>query len=81
MADSSDNDAGCGCAPSPDAQATRGAKAMILGALCVLGCLAGPLLIGGVAALGSVVTGEVWVAIAGTAVAISLGIVVKRRLR
>ena len=76
-----DLDAGCGCRPSPATKSFPGVKAMMLGVLCVLGCLAGPLLIGGVAASGSAIAGEAWIAIVGAVVAVTVGIVFKRRGR
>ena len=47
--------------------------------LCMLGCLAVPVVIGGFAALGGALTGEVWVIVAGLAVAAAVAVLVKRR--
>jgi hypothetical protein len=59
--------------------AKSGIKAAIVGVLCVLGCLAGPLLIGGFAAVGSAVAGEVWILAIGVVAAIIIGVVLKKR--
>ena len=61
---------GCGCGPTAGANASaptgsrKGLKAGLLGVLCVLGCLAVPVAIGGFAALGGALAGEVWVLVA-----------------
>lgn len=72
---------GCGCGPAPARSAGRKRlNAAIVGLLCVVGCLAVPIAIGGAAALAGVLAGEAWLIIAGIAVA-SAGYVAKRRLR
>lgn len=72
---------GCGCAPSATAPTAsrRRVKAGLLGVLCVLGCLAVPVAIGGFAALGGALAGEVWVIAAGLVVAVVVAVVLKRR--
>jgi hypothetical protein len=82
---------GCGCGPTSSAatgSAARanlasktgsGIKAAIVGFLCVLGCLAGPLLIGGVAAASSALAGEAWILSIGVVAAIIIGVVLKKR--
>ena len=74
-------DTGCGCGPSATAQpaSRKGLKAGLLGVLCVLGCLAVPVAIGGFAALGGALAGEVWVIVAGLVVAAVVAVVLKRR--
>ena len=75
-------DSGCGCGPQiPSVKPSRlGFKAAVLGVLCVLGCLAVPVAIGGFAALGGALSGEVWVLAAGLAVAVVVAFVLKRRV-
>lgn len=73
-------DTGCGCNPTPRSTSHRqGLKAAVLAALCVLGCLAVPIAIGGFAALSGALTGEAWLIIAGITVAAVIAVVVKRR--
>ena len=76
---SCDPDSGCGCNPAPSARRRNGFKAAVLGVLCVLGCLAVPIAIGGVAAIGGAVVGEVWIIVAGLVVAGVVAVVLKRR--
>ena len=78
--------AGCGCGPSATVEnssasttSRKGLKAGLLGLLCVLGCLAAPVAIGGVAALGGAFAGEVWVIVAGLVAAVGVAVVLKRR--
>lgn len=52
-------------------------KAAAVGVLCVLGCLAVPVTVGGVAALGGVLAGEAWLVIAGLAVASVIAVATK----
>ncbi|MBI5088571.1 MAG: MerC domain-containing protein [Actinobacteria bacterium] len=72
-------DTGCGCNPPATAGRRRGLKAAVLGVLCVVGCLAVPIAIGGFAALGGALTGEVWLLVAGLVVAAVIAIIMKRR--
>ena len=57
----------------------KGLKAAVLGVLCVLGCLAVPIAIGGVAALGGALAGEAWLIGAGLVIAAVVALVLKRR--
>lgn len=78
--DKSCADSGCGCGPASHGPGQRqGARAALFGVLCVLGCLAVPIAIGGFAALGGALSGEVWVLGAGLVVAAIVAVVVKRR--
>lgn len=71
---------GCGCDPTPGPSIQRkGFKAALLGILCVLGCLAVPIAIGGFAALGGVLAGEAWLIVASIVVAAVVAVAVKRR--
>lgn len=73
-------DNGCGCGPTSSTSGQRkGAKAAVLGVLCVLGCLAVPIAIGGFAALGGALAGEAWLIVAGVVVAGLVALVLKRR--
>ena len=72
-------DSGCGSNPAPSARRSNGVKAALLGVLCVLGCLAVPIAIGGFAALGGAVASEVWIIVAGLVVAGVVAVVLKRR--
>ena len=76
--DRSCTDSGCGCTSAstsdstPDGDKARRktlSRAGIVGLLCVLGCAAGPLAIGGVAAVAGTVAGEAWVIAAGLLIA------------
>ena len=73
-------ESGCGCGPTPGASGQRkGLKAAVLGVLCVLGCLAVPIAIGGFAALGGALAGEAWLIVAGLVTAAVVAVVLKRR--
>ncbi len=73
-------DNGCGCGPTPATSGQRkGLKAAVLGVLCVLGCLAVPIAIGGFAALGGALAGEAWLIGAGLVIAAVVALVLKRR--
>ena len=73
-------DNGCGCGPTPSTPGRRkGVKAAVLGVLCVLGCLAMPIAIGVFAAIGGTLADEVWLIVAGLAIAAVVAIVLKRR--
>ena len=77
-------DSGCGCAtpagPVPAAQTSRkGLKAGLLAAACVIGCLAVPLALGGVAALSGALAGEAWLLVGLAVAAIVVGVAVVRR--
>lgn len=79
-------DSGCGCATpagsEPAATTSRkGLKAGLLAAACVIGCLAGPLAIGGVAAMSGAVAGEAWLLVGLAVAAIVVGVAVMRRRR
>ncbi|MGD9793645.1 MAG: hypothetical protein AB7V43_09195 [Acidimicrobiia bacterium] len=54
-------------------------RAALVGVLCVMGCLAIPVAIGGFAALGGAIVGEVWIIGAGFAAAVIVAVVSKRR--
>jgi hypothetical protein len=74
------SDSGCGCNPTEQpAGQRRGLRAALVGAACVLGCLAVPLAIGGSAAIGGALVGEAWVIVAGITIAAVVTIAVKRR--
>jgi nitrate/nitrite transporter NarK len=85
--DRSCTDSGCGCAtpagPEPAASTTsrKGLKAGLLAAACVVGCLAVPLALGGVAALSGALAGEAWllVGLAVAAVVVCAGVARRRR--
>ena len=73
-------DNGCGCSPTTrDSSRRKGLKAAVLGVLCVLGCLAVPIAIGGFGALGGALAGEAWLIVAGIAVAAVVAVAMKRR--
>lgn len=79
-------DSGCGCsAPAgcePAATTSRkGLKAGLLAAACVIGCLAFPLALGGVAALSGALAGEAWLLVGLAVAAIVVGVAVVRRRR
>ena len=76
---SCDPDSGCGCNRAPSARRHNGVKAAVLGVLCVLGCLAVPVAIGGFAAIGGAAVGEVWLIVAGLVIAGVVAVVLKRR--
>ena len=71
---------GCGCGSTPGGSGGRKRlKAAVVGVLCVLGCLALPVTLGGGAALGGVLAGEAWLVIAGLAVASVIAVATKHR--
>lgn len=77
---------GCGCATPagsvPAATTSRmGLKAGLLAAACVVGCLAVPLALGGVAALSGALAGEAWLLVGLAVAAIVVGVAVVRRRR
>ena len=79
-------DSGCGCSTpagsGPDATASRkGLKAGLLAAACVIGCLAVPLVLGGVAALSGALAGEAWLLVGLAVAALVVGGAVLRRRR
>ena len=57
----------------------RGLRAALVGAACVLGCLAVPIAIGGFAAVGGALTGEAWVIVAGVTISAVVAVALKRR--
>ena len=76
VVDGSCKDAECGCtttkppnAPDDTTRRKTLSRTGILGLLCVLGCAAGPLAIGGVAAAAGALSGEAWVIAAGLMIA------------
>lgn len=76
----------CGDVTSPvadaDARSRRGVKAAVLGVLCVVGCLAAPLAVGGVAAAGGALAGEWWLAAGALlAGAVAAAVMMRRRGR
>ena len=73
-------DTGCRCNSTPRSSSQRRRlKAAMPGVLCVLGCLAVPIAMGGFAALGGALAGEAWLIIAGVAVAAVVAVMMKRR--
>lgn len=69
-------------AADPGARSRRGVKAAVLGVLCVAGCLAAPLAVGGVAAAGGALAGEWWLVVATLlAGAVGVAVMVRRRGR
>lgn len=79
-------DSGCGCAApagsAPDATTSRkGLKAGLLAAACVIGCLAVPLALGGIAALSGALAGEAWLLVGLAVASIVVGVAVVRRRR
>lgn len=79
-------DSGCGCsAPTgsdPAATTSRkGLKAGLLAAACVIGCLAVPFALGGVAAVSGALAGEAWLFVGLAVAAIVVGVAVVRRRR
>jgi hypothetical protein len=84
--DQSCADSGCGCAApagsGPDTATSRkGLKAGLLAAVCVIGCLAVPLALGGAAALSGALSGEAWLLIGLAVAAIVVGGAGLRRRR
>ena len=74
--DQSCTDTGCGCTTTNHATANHDTprrktlgRAGIVGLLCVLGCAAGPLAIGGLAAVTGALSGEAWIIAAGLIIA------------
>lgn len=79
-------DSGCGCSTpqgsGPDATTSRkGLKAGLLAVACVIGCLAVPLALGGVAALSGALAGEAWLLVGLAVAAVVVGGAVVRRRR
>ena len=79
-------DSGCGCSTpagsEPVATTSRkGLKAGLLAAACVIGCLAVPLALGGVAALSGALAGEAWLLVGLAVAAVVVGVAVVRRRR
>lgn len=79
-------DSGCGCSTpagsGPTATTSRkGLKAGLLAAACVVGCLAVPLALGGVAALSGALAGEAWLLVGLAVAAVVVGGAVLRRRR
>lgn len=76
-------ESGCCGAPEPsaatEAKSWRGAKAAVLAVLCVAGCLAVPLAVGGAAALGGALAGEWWLAVAALVAAGAAAVAIARR--
>jgi nitrate/nitrite transporter NarK len=79
-------DSGCGCATpagsDPAATTSRtGLKAGLVAAACVLGCLAVPLALGGVAAVSGALAGEAWLLVGLAVAAFVVGLAVVRQRR
>lgn len=72
-------ESGWGGNPAPSSGRRNGVKAAVLGVLCVLGCLAVPIAIGGFAAIGGAAAGEAWLIVAGLAIAGLVAVLFKRR--
>ena len=84
--DRSCGDSGCGCATPAGAEQSattsrKGLKAGLLAAACVIGCLAVPLALGGVAAVSGALAGEAWLLVGLAVAAIVVGVAVVRRRR
>lgn len=62
-----------------EAEPGRGAKAAALAVLCVVGCLAVPLAVGGATAVGGALAGEWWLAVVALVAAGAAGVVIARR--
>ena len=62
-------DPGCGCVstavPLNAPRRATATRAGLVGLLCVLACAAGPLAVGGLAAVTGAVAGETWIIVAG----------------
>lgn len=62
-------DTGCGCVstavPLNAPRRATATRAGLVGLLCVLACAAGPLAVGGLAAVTGAVAGETWIIVAG----------------
>jgi hypothetical protein len=79
-------DSGCGCSTPADAEQAattprKSLKAGLLAAACVIGCLAVPLALGGVAAVSGALAGEAWLLVGLAVAAIVVGVAVARRRR
>ena len=78
-------ESGCcgGSAPSGEGQTRprRGTKAAVLAVLCVVGCLAAPLAVGGVAAAGGALAGEWWLVVAALVATAAAAVIARRRGR
>lgn len=76
-------ESGCCGGPTPsedrEVRSRRGARAAVLAVLCVAGCLAVPLAVGGAAALGGALAGEWWMAVAALVAAGAAAVVIARR--
>ena len=76
-------ESGCCSGPEPSAggekTSRRSAKAAVLAVLCVVGCLAVPLAVGGAAAVGGALAGEWWLVVAALAAAAASAVVIARR--
>ena len=73
-----------GSTPSGQSEPTPGfgAKAAVLAGLCVVGCLAVPLAVGGAAAVGGALAGEWWLVVAFLlSAAVATAVMVRRRGR
>ena len=77
-----------GCCGGPtsaaegEVRSRRGAKAALVAVLCVVGCLAFPLAVGGAAAVGGALAGEWWLAVAAlVAGAVAAAVIWRRRGR
>lgn len=79
-------DSGCGCSTpagtgAGSTNSRKGLKAGLLAAACVIGCLAVPFAIGGVAAVSGALAGEAWLLVGLAVAAIVVGAAVVRRRR
>lgn len=86
VVDRSCGDSGCGCATrtgsEPEATTPRnGLKAGLLAAACVIGCLAVPFALGGVAAVSGALAGKAWLFVGLAVAAIIVGVAVALRRR
>ena len=79
-------DSDCGCATPTGSEATsttsrKGLKAGLLAVACVIGCLAVPLALGGIAAVSGALAGEAWllVGLAVAALVVTVAVVRQRR--
>jgi nitrate/nitrite transporter NarK len=79
-------DSGCGCATPAGSDpvsttSRKSLKAGLLAAACVIGCLAVPLALGGIAALSGALAGEAWLLVGLAVAAVVVGVAVARRRR
>ena len=79
-------DSGCGCSAAAGSESAattsrKGLMAGLLAAACVVGCLAVPVALGGIAAVSGALAGEAWLFVGLAVAAIVVGFAVVRRRR